>query len=120
MSRSRAICWRRTELTKHEWERERKGVERWLRWCEGREIVLVSGGDSVRNWVLDGGVGGDIKDFDGPAMDGGGREKDPAAVAAKAKAGSALEQDEVSRFADQLKEKAGFPDLGTWVKGEEK
>lgn len=50
----RAACWRKRDLTKDEWRRERRGVARWLRWAEGKEVVLVSGQEAVRRFCLDG------------------------------------------------------------------
>ncbi|CED84656.1 hypothetical protein [Phaffia rhodozyma] len=53
VERSRAVCWRRKELTKEDWARERKGVEKWVRWLEGKELVLVSGSEAVRSVLFD-------------------------------------------------------------------
>lgn len=50
----RAACWRKRDLTKDEWKRERRGVERWIRWAEGKELILVSGQEAVRRFCIDG------------------------------------------------------------------
>ena len=84
-------------------------MEKWLRWCEGREIVLVSGGESVRKWVVEGGkevLNGGAGEFEGVERNAGEVRR--------------REEREEKGVLAELREKSQWPKLGMWARGEEK
>lgn len=121
IARARAICYRVTKPTHAEaCEREtRKGVARWLRDLEGREVILVSGPEEVRDWALSGGEGM-VDAVEAPLAAG-----DQEGIEAQAGVAWKLQQQQKLKRQDDedaplMLRGRNWPLVGEWLRGEEK